>query len=358
MGHSPNRIPRERDSATTALSAEEREGFLRFVGARLPDGDPLKGRIDRAVEILSQRLEQSVDPPTANEITETEAAAWRTIEAQRAVACLEAARIMEEFRRERVGRLNQLLPVGDIDPDKWSALQDEFRVAYDLNPEQEAWIYINESPPPAGPGGLHFRQLANRAAWLLAGVAGDDAWKSWLDVLVGYLLKNDPDGEYLDCMEVGHLHRPDGTTYETHPGVIMQGENYRISHLSKASELCCASLILDSGKRHAASGRTQPEEVKIRLAESRSASGIPVKDRTAPVHANAQSANPVRAAMRREGLNVPRLTAQVRAVLKAGGEKKLKVDRSTIYRLVNGQTKRPNPTIRRVVLDVLKMPVE
>ena len=54
----------------------------------------------------------------------------------------------------------------------------------------------------------------------------------------------------------------------------------------------------------------------------------------------------------------PRLALLVQAEIKRRGVPKLKVDRTTIYRLVNGQTRHPNPTIRSTVLEVLKLSLE
>ena len=222
--NSPSLADEQTYDALSALSAEERERFLRFVRAKLTDGDPLKCRIDTAVERISQGLEHSVGEMVVDEVKETEIAAWRAIETLKEATGRESVRMTEEYRSARLGRMEQLLSIGSVDPNEWSALQEEFSDAHEQNPELHAWIYINESPLPAGPGSLHFRELANRAAWALARRVGDDAWKCWLDLLVGYLLKNDPDEEYLLKMQVGHLDRPEGTTYETHPGVITYGE--------------------------------------------------------------------------------------------------------------------------------------
>jgi hypothetical protein len=63
-------------------------------------------------------------------------------------------------------------------------------------------------------------------------------------------------------------------------------------------------------------------------------------------------------AMRLQGLNAPQLAAKARAVLKRRGEKRLKVDRATIYRLVNGKTKNPNPLLLSAVFEVLKLSAE
>ena len=88
MEHSRNRVPNSpppADDAThnelSPLSAEEREKFLRFVRAKLPDGDPLIGRIDVAVEMMSQRRKHPADEAIADEVKETELAAGRAIEA-------------------------------------------------------------------------------------------------------------------------------------------------------------------------------------------------------------------------------------------------------------------------------------
>ena len=156
----------------SALNGEERKKFLCFVRTKLADGDPLIRRIDRAVEMISPTQEYPVDEAMADEVKETELAAGRAIEALKEEAGRELARITEKYRRARLDRMEQFLSARAIDPSEWNALQEEFRAAHEENPELQAWIYINESPLPSGPGSLHFRQLANRAAWALARVAG------------------------------------------------------------------------------------------------------------------------------------------------------------------------------------------
>ena len=56
-----------------------------------------------------------------------------------------------------------------------------------------------------------------------------------------------------------------------------------------------------------------------------------------------------------QGLNCPALAKKVRAELKRTGLGKLKVDRSTIYRVIRGQTKNPNPQILRAISKVLNL---
>jgi hypothetical protein len=179
----------------------------------------------------------------------------------------------------------------------------------------------------------------------------DEGWKSWLDVLVGYLLRNDPDQEYLLRMPAGHLERPEGTTRETHPGVIIHGENHRIDHLSKASELCCGWIRSKDWKQ-----QSSPSELP--MVGNSSTSRTSAKDRSTTVRAETEAANQLLAAMHRQGLNAPRLALLVRSVLRKRGVTKPKVDGATIYNLVHGQTRRPDPSIRNAVLEVLKLSVE
>ena len=76
------------------------------------------------------------------------------------------------------------------------------------------------------------------------------------------------------------------------------------------------------------------------------------------MRAETEAANQLLAAMHRQGLNAPRLALLVGSVLRKRGVTKPKVDRATIYRLVHGKTRRPDPSIRNAVLEVLKLSVE
>jgi hypothetical protein len=137
--------------------------------------------------------------------------------------------------------------LGSIAKNELDALKNEFKAAHERNPGLRAWVYINESPKPTGPGSLHFQELGNRAVWALARVGGDDAWKHWVDVLVGYLLENDQDEECIQKYGAGHLDRPAGTSWESQPGVIIEGENYEIRQVFMASEHCCSWLARSAG---------------------------------------------------------------------------------------------------------------
>jgi hypothetical protein len=74
------------------------------------------------------------------------------------------------------------------------------------------------------------------------------------------------------------------------------------------------------------------------------------------------TANPavgiMRAAMFHQGLNPPKVATKVRAVLRQTSGQRPKVDRTTIYRILNGKTKRPDPSLRNALVKVLKLTVE
>jgi hypothetical protein len=82
MKHSrnPNDIP----YGLSALSMEEREKFLRLIGANLPD-ENLKNRIEVALDMISKAPEDSMDQAMADEIKKTEFAAWQAFEAHKEV---------------------------------------------------------------------------------------------------------------------------------------------------------------------------------------------------------------------------------------------------------------------------------
>ncbi|MGD0777947.1 MAG: hypothetical protein ABSC05_34615 [Candidatus Solibacter sp.] len=63
----------------------------------------------------------------------------------------------------------------------------------------------------------------------------------------------------------------------------------------------------------------------------------------------------MQAAMDRLGLNAPRIAKLIRAQLKPVPGLKLKVDRTTVYRILHGQTKNPDPAIRKALIEVLKL---
>jgi len=144
-------------------------------------------------------------------------------------------------------------------------------------------------------------------------------------------------------MKVRHLARPEGSTVKTHAGVIIEGESYRIDHLSKASQLCCSWLRLNAGRHKSEREWTQGQLMPVSMGRDSLASSRSAQDKSVVTHNKVQAAGPLLAAMHRKGLTAPSLAIQVRALLKQKGMTKLKVDRSTIYRLVCGKVKHPQP---------------
>src|SRR5215471_15246988 len=272
----------ERHNAPSVMA--ERRKYLGRVQDRLADGDPLKRRIAVAIGILS-RLESSGGEPTADEIGEAKTVFWQVVEAEKEAGGSELERVTRACRDARMLRMEQLMSGSSATQAEWSVLQDAFKAAHRQNPDLSAWVPINESPLSAGSGILLFCELANRAAWTLARVTGDDAWKSWLDVLVGYLLKNDPHEEYLHTIRTGHLEHPGGSNNENHPEVNIHGESYKIDHLLEASGLCCAWLGL----------RALPAVARP-IKRSTRVNSASVTDRS-----DAIPANPICAAMRSQG---------------------------------------------------------
>ena len=60
------------------------------------------------------------------------------------------------------------------------------------------------------------------------------------------------------------------------------------------------------------------------------------------------------AAMERRGLTAPALARKVQK-LQRPGQTKPKVDRTTVYRILNGQTKKPNPAILKALMETLQL---
>lgn len=75
--------------------------------------------------------------------------------------------------------------------------------------------------------------------------------------------------------------------------------------------------------------------------------------------AEPQSASPVvrimQRAMHERGLNAPKLTGTIRAILKRYKSKKVTVDRSTIYRIVSGETQKPQPALVKALIEALQL---
>src|SRR6266571_8906998 len=139
---STNRVPRvplagDEDArmAIGALTAEQREDLFRFARSALPDGHQLKCRIDALVEKKSQRLGHIVDEALDAEINTTAIEVWREIEALKDAAGRESARLMEEYRRARLAKVEQFLALGSIAEHELDDLKKAFADAHAHHPD-------------------------------------------------------------------------------------------------------------------------------------------------------------------------------------------------------------------------------
>jgi hypothetical protein len=62
----------------------------------------------------------------------------------------------------------------------------------------------------------------------------------------------------------------------------------------------------------------------------------------------------LQAAMQRQGLTAPKLAAKIGRILQPKSPN-LKADRATIYRIIKGQTKKPQPAMRNALIEVLQL---
>ena len=225
--------------AVRALTTEQRQDLLRFAQSVLPEGHQLKHRID---EILNKTGPQgsTVDEALAAEIYETVVEVWREVETLKGATGRESARIVEGYRHTYLAKLDNALALRFIAEHELNDLKNAFAAAHERHPDFSAWLYINELPKPRRAGALQFLQLAGRAAWVVARVGGEIAWKYWVEILVGYLLRIDTGEEYIHKYPAGRRQR---STLEGQPDVIVQGENYEIRQAFKASEHFCSWLV-------------------------------------------------------------------------------------------------------------------
>jgi hypothetical protein len=63
----------------------------------------------------------------------------------------------------------------------------------------------------------------------------------------------------------------------------------------------------------------------------------------------------MRSAMQQQGLTPPKLAVKILAILRRTRQTKIKVDRTTIYRIVGGKTRNPQPAIRNALIKALQL---
>jgi hypothetical protein len=66
----------------------------------------------------------------------------------------------------------------------------------------------------------------------------------------------------------------------------------------------------------------------------------------------------MRAAMQQQGLNPPKLAVKMLAILRRTRQAKGTVDRTTVYRIIEGKTKRPQPGIINALIEALQLTEE
>ncbi len=78
----------------------------------------------------------------------------------------------------------------------------------------------------------------------------------------------------------------------------------------------------------------------------------------APAAAEVELRRIIRAAMQQQGLNSPRLAVKMQAILKRTRQAKGTVDQTTVYRILAGKTKRPQPGIINALIEALQFTEE
>ena|SRR5689334_8953045 len=141
--------------AVRALTTEQRDDLFRLALSVLPSGHPLRSRIDE----LHHKRHAGDDDSGADsgaEIYEAAVEVWREIEARKEVARLESVRKIEEYRNTWVAKRDDFLALGLVVNDELDEIQKAFAGAHQHHPSFCAWVYIDGSARPEGPGSLQF----------------------------------------------------------------------------------------------------------------------------------------------------------------------------------------------------------
>jgi len=141
---------------------------------------------------------------------------------------------IEASRRTVIERMQRHLASGQVAGPELDDLRSQFEDADRRYPGLQAFLSIDGPPSLRGAGTLQFRGMANRAAGQVSRSQGDDVWKVWLEIVVGYLLQNDDREQFITKVE---------TVSRTGDSETKIGETYLISHVYEASGLCCSWLM-------------------------------------------------------------------------------------------------------------------
>src|SRR4051812_17861595 len=164
-------------------------------------------------------------------------------------------------------------------------------------------------------------------------------------------------------MGSGGIERQAGTTPTTYAEVQVEGETYEIRHLFKASEHCCSWLK----RRFEGTGQSAPADREatehshapgLSLPKEATINDRPRNASAAGVAGTSGKPNRLQQAMAKCGLTVPKLTKKVCEVLRRKQGSKTRVDRATVYRIINGETKNPTEAVWTAILELLHLPAD
>ena len=265
---------------------------------------------------------------------------------------------LQASRRAAIQRMEQHLASGQIAKADLNTLKAEFEAAAERNRGPEAFLSLEGLPLLRGSGTLKSRGLANRAALGVNRLLSDGAWKVWLEILLGFLLQNDELGEFVEKSVI---------TSRSLGRELRIFEAYSIKRMPEASALCCSWLTTT------AASEVLPELV-AKLGNSSAAEAGLAADSTLDAAANLQQGSDdsprvivprsvrrhskaleiLRNAMEGQGLNPPALARKIAKRL-TKRRRTAKFDRSTMYRILNGQTMKPHSLILHGIIAVLEL---
>jgi hypothetical protein len=224
-----------------SMDSESRSDILHSSLVILPTEHPQRARIAALVQRLAKQPVDTIVDALEIEVQEMAIALGPVIEALREKASRESAQIIDEYRDTAIERMRQRLSDGFIVRSVLDELSREFECGHRRYPNLSAWVSFRAAPAVRGPGSLLFRELGNRA--VSAGRSEcSEPWMDWLEILVGFLLSNDLDEEYINPFASAGNVGTTPTIQGSHPGELHRGEHYRICHLFEASEYFCSWL--------------------------------------------------------------------------------------------------------------------
>jgi hypothetical protein len=277
------------------------------------------------------------------------------------------------------------------DPPSWKSLQAEFLQYAVEHADLSAvwmWVYTHADQaagqPPQGkwtfrggsPSSQHlFRAIAGRAAGLLTNSSGAEPWRRWLDLMrkEGYARKialtRVSGREFKTAAESGEFAQlPPGFESEQIENVFKSSADFCYVHSLAGS---APTLRDQTASPTAAEGSVEklapPPGDSVPLTASPLPEVAAAKDdpsnQTEPNdNLVTPAAQPMpdhlrilADAINNQGLNPPKLAEKMQAILKRDKKDRDKADRTTVYRIVQGETKKPQPAIREALIEALEL---